>query len=68
VRLKQPSALKLIELLPLTIHIEAWRSSQTEWIQSTLRLMATEAENLKPGVETIITRLADILVIQAIHY
>ncbi len=38
-----------------------------EWIQSTLRLMAAEASELRPGGETIITRLADILVIQAIR-
>jgi AraC-like DNA-binding protein len=38
-----------------------------EWIQSTLRLMAAEAKVMRPGGETIITRLADILVIQAIR-
>ena len=38
-----------------------------EWIQSTLRLMAAEARELRPGGETIITRLADILIIQAIR-
>jgi transcriptional regulator GlxA family with amidase domain len=38
-----------------------------EWIQSTLRLMATEARDLRPGGETIITRLADILIIQTIR-
>jgi AraC-like DNA-binding protein len=38
-----------------------------EWIQSTLRLMAAEARELRPGGETIVTRLADILVIQAIR-
>ncbi len=37
------------------------------WIQSTLRLMAAEASDLRPGGETVITRLADILVIQAIR-
>jgi transcriptional regulator GlxA family with amidase domain len=38
-----------------------------EWIQSTLRLMAAEARAMRPGGETIITRLADILVIQTIR-
>jgi AraC-like DNA-binding protein len=37
------------------------------WIQSTLRFMAAEARELRPGGETVITRLADILVIQAIR-
>jgi AraC-like DNA-binding protein len=38
-----------------------------EWIQSTLRLMAIEAKERRPGGETVITRLADILVIQAVR-
>jgi len=42
-------------------------SPQSEWIQSTMRFMAAEARELRPGGETIITRLADILVIQAIR-
>ena len=42
-------------------------SPQAEWLRSTLRLMAAEAEELRPGGETVITRLADILVIQAIR-
>ena len=38
-----------------------------EWIQSTLRFIAAEARELRAGGETVITRLADILVIQAIR-
>ncbi len=56
-----------MRLLPRLIYIESWRSPQWEWIQSTLRLMALEARELRPGGETVITRLADILVIQAIR-
>jgi AraC-like DNA-binding protein len=67
VRFDHPAARQLISLLPRLIQIEAWRSPQMEWIQSTLRLMAAEARELRPGGETIITRLADILVIQAIR-
>ena len=49
------------------ITVEAWSSPEMEWIQSTLRFMAAEAKELRPGGETVITRLADILVIQAIR-
>jgi len=38
-----------------------------DWVQSTLRFMTDEARELRPGGETVITRLADILVIQAIR-
>lgn len=67
VRFEHPAAHYLVQLLPEFITIEAWHSPQMEWIQSTLRLMAAEAAELRPGGETIITRLADILVIQAIR-
>ncbi len=67
VRFDQPSGHKLVDLLPATIVIGASQSHQTEWMQSTLRLMAAEARELRPGGETVVTRLADILVVQAIR-
>lgn len=67
VRFDHPAAQQLVRLLPKLIYIGAWRSPQSEWIQSTLRLMAIEARELQPGGETVVTRLADILVIQAIR-
>jgi transcriptional regulator GlxA family with amidase domain len=51
----------------MAIHVEGWSAPLGEWMQSTLRLMADEARALKPGGETIVARLADILVIQAIR-
>jgi AraC-like DNA-binding protein len=70
VRFDHPAAHHLVELLPRVIHVEASSSphlAMTDWMQSTLRLMAIEAKELRPGGETVITRLADILVIQAIR-
>ena len=67
VRFSHPAARHLLELLPALICIESWSLSQMSWMQSTLRLMADEASALRPGGETVITRLADILVIQAIR-
>lgn len=62
-----PAARQLINALPEVVHVDAWNSSEAEWLQSTLRFMAAEARQLKPGGETIITRLCDILVVQAIR-
>jgi len=62
-----PASRQLIALLPRVIHVQSSDSPQSEWIQSTQRLMAAEARQLRPGGETVITRLADILVIQAIR-
>lgn len=67
VRFAHPAAGNLIELLPTTIHVQASGSSRLEWMQSLLRLMASEAAELRPGGEAVITRLGDILVIQAIR-
>ncbi len=67
VRFAHPAAGNLIEILPKTIHIEASSSPRLEWMQSTLRMMASEACELRPGGEAVITRLGDILVIQAIR-
>jgi AraC-like DNA-binding protein len=67
VRFEHPAASNLIEILPRTIHIESSSSPRLEWMQSMLRLMASEAGELRPGGEAVITRLGDILVIQAIR-
>lgn len=62
-----PAARHLVALLPKIIRIEAWTSPQMEWLQSTLRFIAAEAREMRPGGEAVITRLSDILVIQAIR-
>jgi AraC-like DNA-binding protein len=68
VQFANPAARQLIQLLPRLITVSAWGSApETEWIQSTLRFMADEARESRAGGETVITRLADILVIQAIR-
>jgi AraC-like DNA-binding protein len=67
VRIEHPAACDLVALLPSLIHIKTWDTPNAEWMHSTLRLMAAEASSRQPGGETIVTRLADILVIQAIR-
>lgn len=64
---EHPAARQLSDLLPPVILVQGWRSAESEWIASTLRLMASEARSPRPGGEEVITRLADILVIQAIR-
>jgi len=67
VRFDHPAAHQLIRLLPKLICVDTWKSPEMEWIQSTLRFIAAEAQHLNAGGETVITRLADILVILAIR-
>ena len=67
VRFDHPAAHHLTQLLPRLVTVDAWSSPELEWIQSTLRYMALEAREPRAGGETVITRLADILVIQVIR-
>jgi AraC-like DNA-binding protein len=66
-RFDHPAARRLAGILPRVINIEATESPELGWVQSTLHFIAAEARELRPGGETVITRLADILVIQAIR-
>jgi len=65
VRFDHPAARNLVDILPSSIYVEA--ATASEWLQSTLRLLAVEARELRPGGEAVITRLGDIVVIQAIR-
>lgn len=67
-QLEHPAARHLVTLLPRVIVVEAWNSPNADWVQSTVRTIGSEARELRPGGETIITRLADILVIHAIRW
>ena len=59
---------KLLAVLPRILTLDpATSPTQLEWLRSTLRLMALEAEGLRPGGETVITRLSDVLVVQALR-
>ncbi len=57
---------RLIQLLPEILHLRT-HVDDGSWLQSTIRFIAEEARLQMPGSETVITRLADILVIQAVR-
>jgi AraC-like DNA-binding protein/mannose-6-phosphate isomerase-like protein (cupin superfamily) len=67
VRLGHPAARRLVAALPPVLLLEAEQTLGTGWMDGTLRLMAAEARELRPGGEAVITRLADILVIQTLR-
>lgn len=68
VHLGHPAARLLLDVLPELIHVDAAVGRrQWEWLPALLSLMATEAQTARPGGETVITRLSDILVVQAIR-
>lgn len=57
----------LMALLPDQLHISRWSQSSTAWLQGTMQFIADEAQEQRPGGEMVITRLADVLVIEAIR-
>tara|TARA_R100000027_G_scaffold61323_1_gene52620 strand:+ start:5274 stop:6248 length:975 start_codon:yes stop_codon:yes gene_type:complete len=67
VSVEDPAAQRVVSLLPKLILMQT-HTPENDWLLDTIRLMASEAERLKPGGDTIITRVSDILVVQAIRH
>ena len=68
VRFDHAAAERLIDALPPVVHLDAWDDGDDRWLADTLRFLAREAEALRPGGETVLTRLADVLVIQMLRH
>src|SRR5262249_53811263 len=66
VRFDHPAAGGLLRLLPRVIYHDV-TSPQAEWIHSTLRVVAAEAQAMQAGGEALITRLADILILDTVR-
>lgn len=62
-----PAARELMRTLPAVLFIGGDTFAASSTIRDTLRLMAGELSHLQPGGEAVATRLADILVVQAIR-
>ena len=64
----QAAGQQLIRQLPPVLLLDRLEHNSQGWLSSTLEFIAAEAQQLKPGGETIITHLADILIIQLIRH
>jgi AraC-like DNA-binding protein len=67
VRIDHAASGMLMTLLPDVLKIDPWEEDAGTWLQGTLQFIAQEARDLRPGGETVITRLADVVVIEAIR-
>lgn len=68
VQIGSPAARVLVGQLPEVITIDAATSgSDWMWFPSLMNMMANETRVTRPGGETVVTRLCDILVIQTIR-
>jgi AraC-like DNA-binding protein len=68
VQFEHPAATNLISVLPAIIHVRADGPEPASGIRTMLDLMGSEARDLRAGGETVVTRLCDIVVIQAIRF
>jgi AraC-like DNA-binding protein len=57
----------LLESLPPLIHVKSEGGTMVQWLQATLQFLTTETALAQPGAETVISRLADILFVQALR-
>ncbi len=57
----------LLQLLPPLIHIRGYRGRVSEWLELTLKLLANEARQARQGSEAILTRLSDVVFVQAVR-
>ena len=59
---------QLIQQLPPLMMLDEMDDCCEQWLSTTLEFISNEAKFLRPGGETIITHLADILVLQVIRH
>ncbi|WP_373047494.1 AraC family transcriptional regulator [Vulgatibacter sp.] len=67
VKLDATVGAELERSLPPVLHVEPRAAAHGGSMEMTLALMAAESKAPRPGGETIVTRLADVLVVQAIR-
>lgn len=67
VRFDHAAGHRIMDMLPDVLKIDTWNEHSSAWLQSTLQFISREARELRPGGETVITRLADVVVIEAIR-
>ena len=57
----------LLAVMPPLNHIPSARDQLDEWLEPTLRMLAYEARRQRPGSETLVARLNDIILVQAVR-
>ncbi|MBL0886429.1 AraC family transcriptional regulator [Myceligenerans indicum] len=62
-----PLTARLVAELPDLIRVDSWDDGEPGAFATVLRLLAHEARTLEPGGEAVMTRLADVLVIQVLR-
>lgn len=67
VRFEHPAAKSLLGALPRVIHLRGDQIPRGDWLHRTLELIEDETRTARAGSDAIVSRLCDIIVIQAIR-
>lgn len=65
--LGSPAGNPLLAVLPPLLHVPGHEGQVAEWLAPTLRLLTHEARHPSLGTETLLTRLTDIVFVQAVR-
>jgi AraC-like DNA-binding protein len=57
----------LVESLPPVVHVKGDGGPSVQWLETSLQFVASEMALGLPGAETVVSRLADILFVQAVR-
>ncbi|MCL3859716.1 AraC family transcriptional regulator [Actinotalea sp. K2] len=66
-RLDHAASARILAELPPALVVDVWSGDDLGWVHSTMRLIAREAAADRPGGETVLTRLADVLAVQVLR-
>jgi len=66
-RFERRGAHPLVELLPPLIHLRPAETPATEWLEATVRFLAWETREARPGTEAIVSRLTDVVFVQVLR-
>jgi AraC-like DNA-binding protein len=64
---ERPGAAHLLDLLPPVLLVDAGNPARGGWLSVLLGMITDEVRHDRPGAEAVVTRLADVVVIQAIR-
>jgi AraC-like DNA-binding protein len=65
--MERAGAAHVLDLLPSVLHLGGREAASAGWLPVVLGLLTDEIRHDRPGAEAVVTRLADVLVIQAIR-
>jgi AraC-like DNA-binding protein len=57
----------LLRSLPAVIHVRGGHGTPASWLETTLQFISSEMHSGQPGASTVISRLVDVLLVQAIR-